>query len=196
MRKILFGSIALITSSMMVFGAPVLARAAIADRNPDDGASSDDISSNETRKEAISEKLEANRLRVCQKHEAVINSIMGRISERGQRRLNVYSTIAERVEDFYTKKGKTLSNYDELVNDVKSKKDAAQAAVDQIKGDSVDFKCDGTDPKGVASSFKADLKLEIQSLHAYQQSIKNLIVGVKSVQSDNTSDNSSDGGEQ
>ncbi len=199
MRKVIFGSITLITSSMMIFGAPVLARASIADRNPDDSTSADDTTSDETRKEAVkeavSERLEANKLRVCQKHEAVINSIMGRISERGQRRLNVYSTIATRVEDFYTKKGKTLNNYDELVNEVKSKKDAAQAAADQVKEDKVDFKCDGTDPKGVASSFKADLKLEIQALHAYQQSIKNLIVGVKSIQSDKT-ENSSDGSEQ
>lgn len=131
-------------------------------------------------------KLQNGQLQSCQTREKVINSIMGRIADRGQKRLNVYNTIATRVEGFYTKKGKTVNNYDTLVADVNAKKTAAQAAVDKIKADKVAFKCDGTDPKGVASSFKADLKLEISSLHDYQQSIKNLIVAVKSAQTTNS----------
>lgn len=133
-----------------------------------------------------STKLQDAQLKSCQTREKAINSIMNRIADRGQKRLNVYSTIATRVEDFYTKKGKTVSNYDSLVADVNAKKTAAQAAVDKIKADKVAFKCDGSDPKGVASSFKADLKLEISALHDYQQSIKNLIVAVKSAQATNS----------
>lgn len=136
-------------------------------------------------------------LKSCQVRERVIDKIMARIADRGQRRLDVYSTIATRVEEFYTKKGKTVSNYDALVADVNTKKTAAQDAINLIKTDKANFKCDGTDPKGVASSFKTDLKAEIQALHAYQQSIKDLVVAVKSVQSDTSSSNSTnEGGSQ
>ncbi|HSX18258.1 MAG TPA: hypothetical protein VLE51_02815 [Candidatus Saccharimonadales bacterium] len=139
---------------------------------------------------AAETRLQDAKLKACQKHEAVINKIMANIAERGQKRLGVYTTIATRVEDFYTKKSKTVTNYDTLVADVNTKKTAAQDAIDKIKTDKANFKCDGTDPKGVAQGFKDDLKLEIQALHAYQQSIKDLIVAVKSVQSDATPDNS------
>ncbi len=37
-------------------------------------------------------------------------------------------------------------------------------------------------PKGVISSFKESLKAEITALKEYKTAIKNLIVGVKSVQ--------------
>ena len=61
---------------------------------------------------------------------------------------------------------------------------------DSVKADSVTFKCDGTDPKGAVSSFKDALKSEIAALQAYRTSVKNLIVGVKSVQGNTTSTDS------
>src|SRR6185369_3265620 len=105
-----------------------------------------------------------------------------RIATRGQKQLDLFSTIAERTETFYTNKGKTLSNYDALVADVNAKKAAAQTTVDATKTAVTVFKCDGTDPKGAAASFKDALKNEIDALKAYKTAVKNLIVGVKSVQ--------------
>jgi hypothetical protein len=130
----------------------------------------------------------------CQAHQKVINATMQRIAARGQRHLAVFDKISTRVENFAETKAKKPSNYDALVSDVNAKKDAAQSALDKIKSDSVSFKCDGTDPKGVASSFKADLKSEIAALKDYKTALKNLIVGVKSANSAaSASDNSSGG---
>jgi hypothetical protein len=128
-------------------------------------------------------KLADAKLKACQRRQATINNIMSRIADRGQKQLDLFSSIADKTETFYTDKGKTLSNYDALVADVAAKKTAAQAVVDTIKSDSVTFKCDGTDPKGAAASFKDALKSEITALKNYKTSVKNLIVGVKSVQS-------------
>ena len=130
-----------------------------------------------------STRLDATKLKVCKKRETAINNTLGRIADRGQKHLDLFTTIAERTEKFYVSKGKTLSNYDALVTAVNAKKATAQAAVDTIKADSVTFKCDGTDPKGAAESFKAALKSEISALKEYRTAVKNLIVGVKSVQS-------------
>jgi len=107
---------------------------------------------------------------------------MVRLGDRGQKQIDLFSTIAERTEKFYTDKGKALTNYDALVADVAAKKTAAQSAVDTVKSTSVEFKCDGNDPKGVAATFKERLKAEIAAMKAYKTSVKNLIVGVKSVQ--------------
>lgn len=132
-----------------------------------------------TAQEAVKTRLEGAKLQSCEKRERVINSILDRIAARGERRLGVYTKIYERVQEFYTKKGLSISNYDALKAEVTAKKDAAQAAVDEIKSKNIEFACDGSDPKGAAAGFKADLKAEIEALHAYQQALKNFIVAVK-----------------
>ena len=133
------------------------------------------------------QKLADAKLKSCQNRQKAITNIMTRMADRGQKQLDLFSTIATRTETFYTTKGKTLSNYDALVADVTAKKAAAQIQVDTLKADSVSFKCDGTDPRSMADSFKTQLKAEISALKEYRTSVKNLIVGVKSVQGSTTS---------
>lgn len=141
--------------------------------------------------------LAAAQLKSCQNRQKAITNIMARISDRGQKQLTLFGTIATRVETFYTDKGKTLNNYDTLVADVNAKQAAAQTTVGTIKSDSTGFSCDGTDPKGFVSTFKDSLKSEISALQDYRTSVKNLTVGVKSVQGTTTStDNKTTGGNQ
>jgi len=128
-------------------------------------------------------KLTERKLAMCQKRERVVKQIMNRIVTRGERHLEVFNKISERVQAFYTDKGKTLDNYNELVSDVGAKKTNAEAALDAIKADAEAFKCDDNNPKGVGSAFKTDLKAAHQALKEYRTSIKDLLVGVKSVQS-------------
>jgi len=143
-----------------------------------------------------STRLEAAKLKACQNREKAINNIMARMAERGSKQLGVLNKIAERTMAFYVDKGKTLSNYEALVAAVNDKKAAAQAAVDDLKASSVGFKCDGSDPKGAAQSFKDKLKAEIAALKDYKTAVKNLIVGVKSVQGTTSSSDNSQGGQQ
>ncbi len=131
--------------------------------------------------------LQGVKLKICDKRQSAITDKMSRIAERGQKQLDLFSSIATRVETFYANKGVTLTNYDALVAAVDAQKVVSQAAVDAVKADKADFKCDGTDPAGAATSFKADLKSEITALKDYRTSVKNLIVGVKSVVTPETS---------
>lgn len=139
------------------------------------------------RKEAAQTRLTDNKLKMCQNRQKAITNITARIADRGQKQLDLFSTIAQRAEDFYATKGKTLANYDTLVADVATKKTAAEAAVSATASDSTTFKCDGTDPKGMVSGFKDSLKAEIAALKEYKTAVKNLIVGIKSVQSTTSS---------
>jgi putative heme degradation protein len=165
--------------------------------SPNASTHAQDATGSTTTNSQTSGRLADAKLKACQNRQTAINNIMSRIASRGQRQLDVFNKIAERVEAFYTSKGKTLSNYDALVADVTAKKAAAQTALDAVKTSSVAFKCDGTDPKGAAASFKDELKSEIAALKAYKTAIRNLIVGVKSVQGTTTSTtNKTQGGQQ
>jgi hypothetical protein len=126
-------------------------------------------------------RLDGNKLKVCEKRQTTIKSIMSRSTERAQKQIDLFGTITTRVENFYTSKGKTLSNYDELVAAVNSAKTQAETDLATLKNTT--FSCDGSDPKGAATAFKTALQKEIQDLKAYRTAVKNLIVGVKSVQS-------------
>jgi hypothetical protein len=95
------------------------------------------------------------------------------------------STIAERTEKFYTDKGKTVTNYDDLVAAVNNAKTTTQADVANLKtliGNG--FDCSGDNPKGTAASVKAAIEQTRTDMKAYKTAVKNLIVAVKSVQGD------------
>ena len=150
----------------------------------------------ESSRESAKLRLEGDKLKACEKREQAINNILDRIAKRGERRLGVYNSIFERVQEFYEKKGLSISSYDELVADVNSKKAAAQAAVDAAAAKEVEFNCDGSDPKGAAAGFKEDLKAQIKALHDYRKSIRNLIVAIKTSLSESVQTNSGGAGEQ
>ena len=141
----------------------------------------------EAEKKAKAEERQTdNKIKACQRNEARIDATMLRITTRGDRQLDVFTKIADRTEAFYVKRGKILSNYDALVADVNTKKAAALEAVAQIKASSTAFKCDGTNAKNEGAAFKTALKSEHAALKAYKTAVKNLIVGVKSVQAKTT----------
>lgn len=114
---------------------------------------------------------------------------MSRLSDRGTKQLSLFTTIANRVEAFYTKSGKTLVTYNTLVATVNSTKAAATTEVEAVKSTSTGFNCTSTDPKGFATTFRTNVKAEIDALNAYKTAIKNLIVGVRSIEGTTSSTN-------
>ena len=135
----------------------------------------------EAKMEEHKAKLADNKLEVCKKHEAAINKNIQGTSDRRTKQLEFLNTVSERIQTFYTDKNLSLANYDALVADVNAKKAAAEQAIDTLKVTTVEFKCDGSDPKGVGEANKAARQPVIDALKAYKQSVKNLITGVKSV---------------
>jgi len=134
-----------------------------------------------TAQAAASARLDAAKLKVCTARQSVIDGILTRITNRGNRHLALNTDVATKVENFYTKSGKTLSNYNALVTMVNTDKTAAQSAVNQVKTDSTSFSCSGTDPLGTLQQFKDDVNGEVTALQAYKSSVQGLITGVKSV---------------
>lgn len=166
----------------IISGSAVLALPLQASGHANAAAVSSASSESSSGQANASARLTAAKLRSCQNRQQAIQNIMSRIADRGQKQLTLFNGIATKVEAFYTQKGKTLDTYDALVADVTAKQTAAQTAVDTIKTDSTGFSCDSSDPKAFVDSFKSALKSEISALKDYRTSVKNLIVGVKSVQ--------------
>lgn len=132
-------------------------------------------------------RLQGEKLKQCLTRQTKIDNAISRIRDRGQRQLDLFTTIATRTEVFYTRNNKTLSNYSALVSAVNAQKVVAQKAVDAVKAQKLTFSCNGTDPKAVGTAFKTAVQAQNQALKDYRTAVKNLIVGVKSVTGTTTS---------
>lgn len=172
-----------------VFAVALLLPATLAVRNVgahgdagvDDHQEATQTAAQENR-EAARGRLDDARLKACENRQKVIVNIMARLSDRGQKQLELFTEIAERTQQFYASTGRNAANYDALVADVAAKRTAAQAAVSTVTDAGAKFACDAEDPKGIATAFRDSLKAEIDALKAYKTAVKNLIVGVKSAQ--------------
>jgi hypothetical protein len=139
-------------------------------------------------KEHAGKRLEANKLRVCEKRETIINKLMVKIGDRGQKHFDLITKISDRVQAYKIDKNLTVADYDALVAAVATQKTAAQTAVDAAKSVQASFKCDGSDPVGAASTFKDAMKTRNQALKAYRDSVIDLLKAVKHSQGDSKSD--------
>lgn len=153
--------------------------------------STDRQAKNQQNHDATQGRLQDAKLKACQNREKAIKNIMSRIADRGEKQLELFTTIADRTKTFYADKNLTLSNYDALVTEVDTKKSVAQETVRTIKNSSTTFTCNGDSPKGAADSFKESLTAKIKALQEYRTAVKNLIIGVKSAQ-DTTNTKSGD----
>ncbi len=124
-------------------------------------------------------KLDDHKLILCQEHEAIVGKLMGRLSDRGQKQLGLYTSISTRIQTFATDKKLTVAGYDTMLADIAAKKAAAVTAIDKVTADKATFKCDGTDPSGMMGLFKADMTAQSEALKSYRESIKVLMVAVK-----------------
>lgn len=134
---------------------------------------------NKTKRQEAAKKLEETKLRICEKRQTVITGVMSRMNSRGQKQLDLITAVSTKVQAFKNSKNITVENYDTLLAAVESSKTTAQAAVDAVKNTQVEFKCDGSDPKGVASSFKETVKAQNEALKDYRDAVKDLIKAVR-----------------
>lgn len=192
LAKYIGGTLALV--AVVGLTIPTIARA----------VETDETTQTQTTTEAEREKLKENRQervedrkqrlsdakqKVCETRKERITRSMKRVSNRGERHLKVFTAITDRVTTFYKNKGKTLANYDALVADVTAKKAVAEAAVSATAAYENNFDCSGDDPKGMLKAFKTTVAAQREAMKKYRTSIKNLIVGVKSVQSEEAKNN-------
>jgi len=141
------------------------------------------VKSEATRSAKGKAKLEAAKLKVCERKEDQIQRRSDRIAQRAQLIENRFGRIAERIEEFYTNKlvpnGGTIANYDSLVEAIAAQKAAVDTALTGAKTAADDFDCSGDNPKGELTTFRGEMKTVISALNTYKKSIIDLLVAVR-----------------
>ncbi len=138
------------------------------------------IEQREERAEERAIKLEANKLRICEKRQGQITSIMQNIAKRGVAQVAVFDKIADRTKEFYATKGYYISEFTTLASEVDAKYDAALVASNETVALSETWTCSMDDPKGNITALREAKTAEVAALKEYKTSIRNLIVAVKS----------------
>jgi len=143
--------------------------------------------------------LTAPQQRACQNRANAINTIMGRIDTRTQNQITLFGTIATRVENFYTSKSKTVSNYDQLTAAITAAKTQAETDLTTMQSSGT-IDCSGSNPKGTVTAFQGSLKTATADLKNYRTAVKNLITAVATANGVTVSNSSnaanSQGGQQ
>lgn len=139
-------------------------------------------------KERIAAKLDEIKQKVCQKRQASIKKTADKMHSRGDVQFRVFSKIAERTQQFYKDKGRTIATYDSLVQAVNDRKADAQKAISEAAASVGSFSCTADNAATFKDEFKASLQKEIAALKAYRTAVKDLIVAVKSAQGQTSRD--------
>ena len=137
----------------------------------------------EARVAEAKQRLEGKKLKACEAREKRIDATMEQMTKRGQAHIEVFTKISDRVQAFYSEKGRTVENYEALVADVEAKKLAAEQAVNSAQSVGGVFSCTGDNPKIASTEFRDAHKVQVAALKEYRTAVKNLIVAVKSAQS-------------
>jgi len=137
---------------------------------------------------ALKPTAAAARSTACENRQANIDATLTRVADRGQKQYNLFTAVATKVETFYTNQGKTLTNYSLLVTAVNTQGAAAQTTINTVQADSTGFSCTNS-PKTFVTTFLTALRSEITAMQAYRTTVRNLVVGVKSVDVTATSKN-------
>ena len=94
-----------------------------------------------------------------------------------------FTSISNRVQEYYVSKELSVDNYEQLVQEVDIKQDVASTALVTAKNTAANFDCEGDDPKAQLVQYRKDMKDVISSLKEYRTSVKDLIVAVKNSRS-------------
>ncbi|MBU2632304.1 hypothetical protein KKG52_01180 [Patescibacteria group bacterium] len=134
------------------------------------------------RRELLKKKLDANKLRVCQSRQKVIQNRSKNMVRHSENMILVFEKITVRVMEFYDQKRvpskRLVENYDDLVSSIENKNTAVREMQVQVNNDTNSFNCQGDDPAGQLKLFRDDMKLVINALKEYRQSVKTLIAAV------------------
>ncbi len=133
--------------------------------------------------EAQQEKLSASKLEICKNRESNITARIARIDDRIVNQLTLFTTISDRAQTFYTDKGITIEDYDQLVATVNERKLTAETAVATMNSLKDTFNCEGDDPKAKIEEVKVGLQSAVTALKDYRIAIKDMITAIKSANS-------------
>ncbi|MBI4100889.1 hypothetical protein HY441_00240 [Candidatus Microgenomates bacterium] len=150
--------------SLGLFISPVLAHEEDATTTPQDRQQQDRQETNEQR---------------CQRHQAAVDGRAAKIMEAHDKSLGHLNTVFEQIQNFVTKRGLDVADYEQLKSNVANAQSAATAAVEAIEATVPKLNCDSEDHKAEIHGMKDSVTSAVKALKAYRQSLHELIKAVK-----------------
>jgi len=118
----------------------------------------------------------ANASTITNKGNAIIDSV--------KQKIVLYSAVVLGGENYYTTTllpgGVKLKNYDELVADLLSKKQATVSSLETLQSDMQNFSCEGQNPSAQLTLYTDDAAQTITALQTYNTSAKNFLTSLNS----------------
>ncbi len=124
-------------------------------------------------------QLTGHKLKMCQQQQASITSRLQHMSTISSTQLEIYHEMATKTEDFYTNGGYSIATYQPLVAEVHSLYATASATVQSTEDTANRWSCNGNAKQDLAA-FKDSRAASVETLNAYRQKVRELIVLVKS----------------
>lgn len=170
MRKVRIGVAAAAVAVLGVLG--MVAPAAAHQEETGAGAHREDL------KARAKGRLDEARRKVCTGRTGAIVAIMQKSGDAGQRHLNLFNDIKNRVTEFYAAKKLNVANYEALKSAAEAKYAAAAEAVKAVK-EVKSFDCNGDNPVGLADGYKAKIAAMHIQLKDFRAAVHALLVAVK-----------------
>ncbi len=133
----------------------------------------------EDKKTDLKERLDADKKKICDNHQAQINQTMKLMGERRQNAFTRITQVVEAAKKFYTDKQLSISNYDDLVANVDAAKVAAEAAMSSQQS-VPNLDCSGDHPRADIADFKSKRTDSIDAMRLYRDAAKELVKSVRS----------------
>lgn len=123
--------------------------------------------------------------RSCEAHLDSIQHRSDHLVRMANNMLHIFDKIAGRVEEYYSSKvlpsGKSVPNYDALRADIDNKKNVVIEKLATAEATTNSISCTDANPKEDINQFRFDMQAVKTALHEYRRSVRNLIVGVRSI---------------
>lgn len=129
------------------------------------------------------QRLSENRLRVCEARQAQIQNRFSNLMNLGTKKHEIFETHVLRVSNYYDTNLAASDLNPEviaaLLADIEVKKSDVATALSAVRETGTTFSCNSDDPKGLADSFRTNMRDLIDANRAYKQSIRAYIVAVR-----------------
>ena len=136
----------------------------------------------EERKTDVAAKLDATKLKVCEKREARINAAIDRIATNSDRHLKNIDRFIDKTKAFYSKKQLTMADYESKLTGLAEARTEAEKSVKAIK-ELEDFSCDSGDPKGFLAKVRELRTAKHAAMKSYRQKAIDFMQSVKQAHS-------------
>jgi len=146
----------------------------------------------EDKRKSGKQHSEQERQQACEKHKAAIEGKLTGLANAGQKHLDNFNRLFEKVQAYETKNQIAVSNYDALVAAATAKQTAATTAVAALKNAGVTIDCTTSDPAANLAINKTAADDARTALQAYKSALKDLITAIMNAKSSSDSTNSQD----